>query len=120
MNNGASSASLSNVPNALSRWTEETRVLEADSMHDAVTGMYEGKKRELKLFLNFFFYLIFVSVDLSHVLMDYIFRLSTGTLKLVHRICFCDNVQYFSLIHMCFPNSREAGTDGGVGEIPRC
>lgn len=37
MNNGGSSASLSNVPNALSRWTEETRVLEADSMHDAVT-----------------------------------------------------------------------------------
>lgn len=38
MNNGGSSASLANVPNALSRWTEETRVLEADSMHDAVTG----------------------------------------------------------------------------------
>ncbi|XP_042241661.1 E3 ubiquitin-protein ligase HUWE1-like isoform X2 [Homarus americanus] len=37
MNNGGSSASLANVPNALSRWTEETRVLEADSMHDAVT-----------------------------------------------------------------------------------
>ncbi|KAK7072125.1 E3 ubiquitin-protein ligase huwe1, partial [Halocaridina rubra] len=37
MNNGVSSASLANVPSALSRWTEETRVLEADSMHDAVT-----------------------------------------------------------------------------------
>lgn len=39
MNNGGSSASLASVPNALSRWTEEARVLEADSMHDAVTGM---------------------------------------------------------------------------------
>lgn len=38
MNNGGSSASLASVPNALSRWTEEARVLEADSMHDAVTG----------------------------------------------------------------------------------
>ncbi|MPC13905.1 E3 ubiquitin-protein ligase HUWE1 [Portunus trituberculatus] len=37
MNNGGQTASLSSVPNALSRWTEETRVLEADSMHDAVT-----------------------------------------------------------------------------------
>ncbi|XP_037772840.1 E3 ubiquitin-protein ligase HUWE1-like isoform X4 [Penaeus monodon] len=37
MNNGGSSASLASVPNALSRWTEEARVLEADSMHDAVT-----------------------------------------------------------------------------------
>lgn len=39
MNNAGSSASMSNVPNALSRWTEETRVLEADSMHDSVTAV---------------------------------------------------------------------------------
>lgn len=42
MNNGGQTASLSSVPNALSRWTEETRVLEADSMHDAVTGKLNG------------------------------------------------------------------------------
>ncbi|XP_076049070.1 HECT, UBA and WWE domain containing E3 ubiquitin protein ligase 1 isoform X2 [Oratosquilla oratoria] len=37
MNNTSSSASLANVPSAHSRWTEETRALEADSMYDAVT-----------------------------------------------------------------------------------
>ena len=42
MNNGGQTASLSSVPSALSRWTEETRVLEADSMHDAVTGEMKG------------------------------------------------------------------------------
>ena len=49
MNNGGQTASLSSVPNALSRWTEETRVLEADSMHDAVTGKLAGLWRVMMM-----------------------------------------------------------------------
>ena len=29
---------VSGVPSALSRWTEEARVLDGDSIHDAMTG----------------------------------------------------------------------------------
>ena len=29
---------VSSVPSALSRWTEEARVLDGDSIHDAMTG----------------------------------------------------------------------------------
>ena len=30
---------LGSVPTALTRWTEESRVLDGDSLHDCVTGM---------------------------------------------------------------------------------
>merc|ERR1719474_2241526 len=36
---GASTSSLSTVPNALVRWTEESRVLDGDSVHDCVTAI---------------------------------------------------------------------------------
>ena len=39
-NDGTGSGILSSVPSALQRWTEEARVLDGDTMHDCVTGMY--------------------------------------------------------------------------------
>lgn len=35
---GSSQGVLSQVPSALSRWTEEARVLDSESLHDAITG----------------------------------------------------------------------------------
>ena len=32
---------LSSVPSALARWTEEARVLDAESMHDCLTGKFQ-------------------------------------------------------------------------------
>ena len=42
---------LASVPSALTRWTEEARVLDGDSMHDIVTGQF------LEIFTPFFPYL---------------------------------------------------------------
>ena len=39
-NTHSGSGVLSGVPTALSRWTEESHVLEGDSMHDCVTGTF--------------------------------------------------------------------------------
>lgn len=35
---GSSQGVLSQVPSALNRWTEEARVLDGESLHDAITG----------------------------------------------------------------------------------
>lgn len=34
------SGTLSSIPTALTRWTDECKVLDAESMHDCVTGMF--------------------------------------------------------------------------------
>ena len=53
---GNNSGVLSNVPAALSRWTEEARVLDADSMHDCITGWWSLhlNVRDRKIILAFF------------------------------------------------------------------
>ena len=40
-NASVGSGVLSGVPTALSRWTEESHVLDGDSMHDCVTGEWQ-------------------------------------------------------------------------------
>lgn len=34
------SGTLSSIPTALTRWTDECKVLDAESMHDCVAGMF--------------------------------------------------------------------------------
>lgn len=45
---GSSTGVLSSVPSALSRWTEEARVLDGDSMHDCVTALKPQLSEELE------------------------------------------------------------------------
>lgn len=39
LNNSLISGTLSSIPTALTRWTDECKVLDAESMHDCVAGM---------------------------------------------------------------------------------
>ena len=39
---GGSSGILSNVPSALTRWTEEAKVLDGDTVHDCVTRKFQN------------------------------------------------------------------------------
>ncbi|XP_064483541.1 E3 ubiquitin-protein ligase HUWE1-like isoform X1 [Ornithodoros turicata] len=39
VSSGGGTGTLANIPTALVRWTEESRVLDGDSMHDCVTGL---------------------------------------------------------------------------------
>lgn len=42
---------LSSIPTALTRWTDECKVLDAESMHDCVAGEFVGDSRLMKIFL---------------------------------------------------------------------
>lgn len=39
---GSGSGTLSSIPSALVRWTEESRALDGDSVHDCITGLKPG------------------------------------------------------------------------------